>query len=85
MAAKPTVTKPRSLKARMAPPQVDLGFQWSPLNTGLLVFGLVLLVAGYLSLGKGSTTLAPVLLVAGYCAVIPASLLVRIKGAGPGE
>ena len=85
MSGKPTVTKPRSLRTKMAPPQVDLGFRWSPLNTGLLAAGLILLGAGYLSLSKGSTTLAPVLLVAGYCAVIPASLLVRGRGAEPGE
>lgn len=85
MSSKPTVTKPKSLKAKMAPPQVDLGFRWTPVNSGLLGTGLALLVAGYLALAKGSTTLAPVLLVAGYCVIIPASLLVRGRGAEPGE
>ncbi len=85
MSNKPTVTKPRSLKGKMASPQVDLGFRWTPVNSGLLAAGLVLLVAGYLTLKQGSTTLAPVLLVAGYCVVIPASLLVRVAGAEAGE
>lgn len=85
MSSKPAVTRPRSLKGKMAPPHVDIGFRWSPVNTGLLVAGLVLLVAGYLSLQQGSTTLAPVLLVAGYCVVIPASLLVRGPGVEAGE
>jgi hypothetical protein len=38
-----------------------------------------------MSLAKGSLTLAPVLLVAGYCVMIPASLLVRGTGSNEGE
>ena len=82
MSARSTVTRPKSLKAKMQP-EVDLGFQWGPLNSIFLAAGLLLLVAGYLSLSKGSITLAPVLLVVGYCVLIPASFLVR--GAGSGE
>jgi hypothetical protein len=54
-------------------------------NTLLLALGLALLVWGYVTLAQGSTTLAPVLLVIGYCVLIPASLLVRGRGSEPGE
>jgi hypothetical protein len=85
MSQKPNVTRPKSLKAKMASPEVDLGFRWGVLNTALLGLGVAVLVVGYMSLAKGSLTLAPVLLVTGYCVMIPASLLVRGTGSNEGE
>jgi len=85
MSSKTHVTRPKSLRARVQVPEVDLGFRWGPLNTAFLVVGVVLLAAGYVSLARGSITLAPVLLVAGYCVLIPASLLVRGSGNEQGE
>jgi hypothetical protein len=79
---KPNVTRPRSLKK---PAETDLGFSWGPVNNLLLGLGLAALVAGYVALSRGSTTLAPVLLVGGYCGLIPASLLVRNRAQGSGE
>lgn len=84
MSNKVNVTKPKSLRNRMQP-EVDLGFRWGPLNSILLLAGVALLVAGYLSLSRGSITMAPVLLVTGYCVLIPASLLVRGGGTASGE
>jgi hypothetical protein len=37
------------------------------------------------ALSRGSTTLAPVLLVLGYCVLVPASLLLRGRNHGTGE
>ena len=85
MSQKANVTRPKSLKAKAAAPEVDLGFRWSMLNSVLLGVGVAVLAAGYMSLAKGSLTLAPVLLVAGYCVLIPASLLVRGSGSNGGE
>ena len=85
MSQKPNVTRPKSLRAKPAPAEMDLGFRWGTLNTVLLGVGTAVLVVGYMSLVKGSHTLATVLLVAGYCVVIPASLLVRGTGSGTGE
>jgi hypothetical protein len=64
---------------------VDLGFRWGVLNSALLGLGVAVLVVGYMSLAKGSLTLAPLLLVTGYCVMIPASLLVRGTGSNEGE
>jgi hypothetical protein len=69
----------------MAGPEVDLGFRWGVLNSALLGLGVAVLVVGYMSLAKGSLTLAPLLLVTGYCVMIPASLLVRGTGSNEGE
>ena len=79
---KPVITRPRSLRK---PVEADLGFTWGLPNNALLGLGLIALVVGYLALSKGSTTLAPVLLVTGYCVLIPASLLLRGRTPGSGE
>ena len=71
---KPNTRRPR---APRRPVETDLGFTWGPANSLLLGLGVAALVVGYLALAKGSTTLAPILLVAGYCGFIPASLLWR--------
>ena len=84
MSPKPIVVRPKSLKAK-AVPEVDLGFRWGMVNTVLLVLGVLVLAGGYKSLAGGSLTLAPVLLVTGYCVLIPASLLVRGSGSNSGE
>ena len=65
--------------------EADLGFSWGPLNSFLLGLGVAALIAGYVALSRGSITLAPVLLVLGYCGLIPASLLLRGRNQGPGE
>jgi len=84
MSSKSTVTRPKSLRAKLAP-EVDLGFRWGMANSVLLLAGVGLLVAGYVSLAKGSLTLAPVLLVTSYCVLIPAALLVRGRDPQAGE
>ncbi len=48
-------------------------------NLVVIACGLVLIALGFVSLSAGSITLAPVLLVAGYCVVIPVGLMVGAK------
>ncbi len=79
------VTRPKSIKPKGSHSEVDLGFRWGGLNSALLVLGVGALAAGYISLANGSITLAPVLLVTGYCVFIPAALLIRGAPAGSGE
>ena len=79
--------KPGTSRLRIPrkPAEADLGFTWGSLNSALLALGLTSLVVGYLLLARGSTTLAPLLLVAGYCGFIPASLVLRRRSEGTGE
>ncbi len=77
-------TTPKSRIPRK-PVESDLGFNWGLANSLLLGVGLAILVAGYLALARGSITLAPLLLVLGYCVFIPAALLVRGRARGSGE
>ena len=65
--------------------EADLGFSWGALNSLLLGLGILVLAGGYVALSRGSITLAPVLLVAGYCGLIPASLLLRGRKEQSGE
>jgi len=67
------------------PVETDLGFSWGRANVILLGLGLASLVWGYMALARGSRTLAPILLVLGYCGLIPASLLFRGRGTATGE
>jgi len=76
------VVRPRSQRRAV---EADLGFSWAPLNSVLLGVGVVLLLLGYMALSKGSITLAPVLLVAGYVVVIPAALVLVGRKTTPGE
>jgi hypothetical protein len=78
-------TPKTSRRGPRRPQEADLGFSWGPLNSVLLALGVVVLAAGYVALAGGSITLAPILLVLGYCGLIPASLLVRRDKASPGE
>jgi hypothetical protein len=71
------------IKAAKKPVEADLGFHWRPVNIALFGVGLIAVVAGFVFLARGSMTLAPLLLVGGYCVFIPASLLVR--GGSPNE
>ena len=82
MAIRKPGARPRGLR-RVE--EVDLGFHWGRNNSLLLGLGVAVLVAGYVALSKGSITLAPVLLVLGYCGLIPASLLLRGRDQGSGE
>ena len=45
--------------------------------------GVVVIVAGFIALSMGSITLAPLLLVLGYCVLIPVGILVGPKKSGP--
>lgn len=56
-------------------------FEWPYGTRNYIVFALalVVIVIGYYTLSLGSMTLAPVLLVVGYCVLIPISLLIKGK------
>lgn len=44
-------------------------------NYLLLGAGIATIAAGFITLAQGSTTLAPILLVVGYCVLVPLALL----------
>jgi hypothetical protein len=50
--------------------------QFGAVNAALFGGAALVLGAGYLLLARGSTTAAPVLLVVGYCILLPLGLIV---------
>ena len=51
--------------------------QFGPKNYILGAVGILAIVFGFFSLGAGSITLAPILLVMGYCVIIPIAILIK--------
>jgi len=72
-------------RSQRKPAEPDLGFSWGPVNSALLGLGVALILAGYFALSKGSITLAPILLVAGYVVVVPAALILLGREKASGE
>ena len=46
-------------------------------NYILFAIGIFVIVVGYITLGYGSITLAPLLLVLGYCVIIPIAIIIN--------
>lgn len=61
-----------------------LSAEWPFGSKNYILFGVAILVIviGYFLLGSGSMTMAPILLVLGYCVLIPVAIMVR---SGPEE
>lgn len=61
--------------------RTDDGYEWPFGMRNYIIFGIGLLViiVGYISLSAGSITLAPILLVLGYCVLIPISIIIKGK------
>lgn len=57
-------------------------FGFGPLNLGLFLAGLLLVVLGYVLLDRGSVTAAPVLLVLGYVVLMPLAIVLRTGDQG---
>jgi hypothetical protein len=76
MATKKKATKPGTKK--VSPAARDT-FSFTRINYLTLFAGLVVIIIGYITLRLGSITLAPFLLVLGYCVIIPIGILLRPK------
>ena len=65
-------------RPRPGPKAADNGkLPFTRKNYYIFAVGLVAIIAGYIALGQGSITLAPILLVLGYCAIVPIAILYR--------
>jgi hypothetical protein len=49
--------------------------RWERRNIALISAGLVAILLGYVLLSRGDVTAAPLLLVAGYCVLIPLAFI----------
>jgi len=75
--------KPDRKPAKPQPPKPAAKKQLRPMinlrkkNYAIMGAGLATIIVGFISLASGSITLAPILLVLGYCVLIPVGLLVK--------
>ena len=70
-------TKPAGKKQPATPKSEGLPF--TKMNYYIFLAGLLVIILGYITLGQGSMTLAPFLLVLGYCVIMPVGILYRGK------
>jgi len=59
----------------------SLGFTSS--NYIIFAVGIAFVIIGFIALKLGSLNLAPILLVLGYCVIIPVAIMYRRKKDGP--
>jgi hypothetical protein len=59
------------------------GLPFTKMNYYIFAAGLLAIVLGYFTLSQGDITLAPILLVLGYCVIIPIAILYRGKENSP--
>jgi len=63
-------------KPRSAPKRKTVGdFPFGKRNFLFFGIGLIVIIAGFIALTLGDITLAPILLVVGYCVLIPIAIL----------
>ena len=63
--------------ARVSKAETKLILPFTKKNYTLFAIGLAVIVLGYVTLGYGSITLAPILLVLGYCVIIPIAIIIN--------
>lgn len=64
-------------KKKSAVAKEDPDWPFGLRNYLVFILALVIIIIGYISLGYGSITLAPVLLIAGYCVLIPIAIMIK--------
>ncbi len=67
----------RASKSRARRKADDLGFDRR--NYITFAIALAVIIGGWLTLAQGSITFAPIVLVIGYCVLVPAAILIGIR------
>jgi len=76
-------------KPKKVPPKPKVELPFGRRNYTWFGIGILAIVVGYIFLSMGSLTLAPILLVAGYCVIIPISIIIsgekkkKVEKTGP--
>lgn len=58
-----------------SPPHEAIRVRWERKNVAIFGVGLGSVALGYVLLSRGDITMAPILLVAGYCVLIPLAFI----------
>lgn len=73
----------KTIKPRVGKKPVDTGLPFSKRNYLVFGLGLLFIVVGFIALGLGSITLAPILLVVGYLVIIPVAIMLKPHNVQP--
>jgi len=69
-----------AVKGKPAPKiKAETGPIFGKRNYILFAAGLLVVIAGFIFLGTGDTVFAPILLVLGYCVIIPIAIIIKDK------
>ena len=72
------------VKGKPAPKiKAETGPIFGKRNYILFAVGLLVIIAGFIFLGTGDTVFAPILLVLGYCVIIPVAIIIKDKKKEP--
>lgn len=72
------------VKGKPAPKiKAETGPIFGKRNYVLFAVGLLVIIAGFIFLGTGDTVFAPILLVLGYCVIIPVAIIIKDKKKEP--
>lgn len=77
MAKKTTRPAPKAAKTE------EISWPFGKKNYLIFAAAIVVIVIGYITLGYGSMTLSPALLVFGYCVLIPVAIMIKDKPDNP--
>lgn len=73
-----------AVKGKPAPKiKAETGPIFGKRNYILFAVGLLVIIAGFIFLGTGDTVFAPILLVLGYCVIIPIAIIIKDKKKEP--
>ncbi|MCI0405696.1 MAG: DUF3098 domain-containing protein [candidate division Zixibacteria bacterium] len=73
-----------AVKGKPAPKiKAETGPIFGKRNYILFAVGLLVIIAGFIFLGTGDTVFAPILLVLGYCVIIPVAIIIKDKKKEP--
>ncbi len=64
-------------KPRSERPSGQKTLHFTRKNYLLLIVGILVIVTGYYLLAQGSITLAPLLLILGYCVIVPIAIIIK--------
>ncbi len=69
--------KPKKKPTRTTSGRADNSLPFKKKNYVLFSVGIAVILLGYLFLSRNSITIAPLLLVAGYCVIIPLAIALK--------
>lgn len=72
-------------KAKTAAKKSDDSLGFTSTNYILFAIGIFVVIVGFIVLKMGSITLAPILLVLGYCVIIPVAIMYRSRQEDTGK